>query len=127
MVVVAVVAILAAVAYPSYINNVRKARRSDAKSALLDLAAREERWFSVNNVYSTSGTNLGYSGPFPQNVGPGGTAYYQISVDTASATGFSVTAAPQNDQINDGCGSFTLDQQGRQLNTGNVTATSSCW
>ena len=68
MVVVAVVAILAAIAYPSYINQVRKSRRADAKSALLDLATRQERFFSTQNTYTNNAANLGYSAAFPQPV-----------------------------------------------------------
>ena len=44
MIVVAVIGILAAIAYPSYQESIRKARRADAKSALLDAAQRQERF-----------------------------------------------------------------------------------
>ncbi len=52
MIVVAIVGILAAIAYPSYQDSVRKSRRADAKTALLEVAQLEERFFSVNNQYS---------------------------------------------------------------------------
>ena len=62
MIAVAVVGILAAIAYPSYQDSVRKARRADAKSALLDAAQRQERFFTENNQYTatigTGGLNL---------------------------------------------------------------------
>src|ERR1700722_14663380 len=59
-----IAAILAAVAIPAYSNYVRKARRTEVKTALLDLASLEERYFSVNNSYTTSAAALGYAG-FP--------------------------------------------------------------
>lgn len=93
MVVVTVVAILAAVAVPMYQTQVRESRRTDAKAAVLDLAAREEKYFSLNNAYTSSPINLGYvstgsSATFPQNVGSG---YYQINVCAQTATGGQVT------------------------------------
>lgn len=53
MIVVAVIGILAAIAYPSYQDSIRKARRADAKSALLDAAQRQERFFTENNQYTS--------------------------------------------------------------------------
>ena len=52
MVTVAIVAILSAIAYPAYTEYILKSRRTDAKNALLDLAARQERFYSLNNKYS---------------------------------------------------------------------------
>ena len=52
MITVAVVGILAAIAYPSYQDSIRKSRRADAKSALLDAAHRQERFFTENNQYT---------------------------------------------------------------------------
>lgn len=54
MVVLAVVAILAAVAYPAYQGQARKSRRSEAWSALMDAAQRQERFFTANNQYAAS-------------------------------------------------------------------------
>ena len=127
MVVVAVVAILAAIAYPSYINQVRKSRRADAKSALLDLATRQERFFSTQNTYTNNAANLGYSAAFPQPVLTSGQAYYQIDVTAASATGFTLTASPLGDQQNDPCGSYVLDQLGTQSNSANTLSSAECW
>ncbi len=127
MVVVAVVAILAAIAYPSYINQVRKSRRADAKSALLDLATRQERFFSTQNTYTNNAANLGYSAAFPQNVLTGSQAYYQIDVTAASATAFTLTATPIGDQANDPCGTYSLDQLGAQSNSGNTQNSAECW
>ncbi len=54
MVVLAVVAILAAIAYPAYQGQARKSRRSEAWSALMDAAQRQERFFTANNQYAAS-------------------------------------------------------------------------
>jgi len=127
MIVVVIIAILAAIAYPSYVEHVRKSRRTDAKNALLDLAAREERFFSMNNAYTNTPASLGYAGTFPADVQTSGTAYYKITVTAADATSFTATAAPAGAQAADKCGTYTINQLGAQGNTGNTTASSECW
>ncbi len=57
-----IVAILASIAIPSYQAYVLRSHRTDAKSALLDMASLEERFFSTNNTYSQTPTDLGYTG-----------------------------------------------------------------
>src|SRR5690606_38472416 len=54
MIVVAIIGILAAIAYPSYQDHVRKSRRADAQTALLELAQFMERHYTTNGRYLTS-------------------------------------------------------------------------
>lgn len=125
VVTVLIAAILAAISVSTYTSQMRKSRRTEAKTALLDLAAREERFSSTNSAYTATAANLGYSGGFPQNVGSG---YYQINV-TVNAAGsiFSATATPQGVQANDAaCGTYTLDNTGTQSVSGPSAATA-CW
>lgn len=56
MIVVVIIGILATIAYPSYTRWVTETRRSDAQGALMDLAARQERYFSQCNSYTTDMT-----------------------------------------------------------------------
>ena len=130
MIAVVIVAILAAVALPSYQNSVRKSRRPDAKTALLDLAAREERYYTVNNTYTDVAANLGFAA-FPLNLGTGAKPDYSLSVSAFTATTFSLQATALNDQVNDTCGSYTLDNLGNQLNIHPVGAAAAaifaCW
>jgi type IV pilus assembly protein PilE len=133
MVVVVIVAILASIAVPAYTNSVRKSRRTEAKTAITDFAAREERLYATQNVYSTDPVALGYTaagGNWPVSTG----MYYQIeapssapSTATTPAT-FSVTVdpSPGSPQLSDtACASFTLTNTGLQGATG--TNPTSCW
>src|SRR5512146_2679908 len=81
MITVVVAAILMSVAFPLYQHQMRESRRTDARSALSDLAGREERYYAINNVYTNSATNLGYTA-WPQTVGSG---YYQIAQPNVTA------------------------------------------
>ena len=131
MVAVSVVAILSAIAIPSYQNSIRKARRPDAKSALLDLAARQERYYTLNNKYTDGVTvpnSLGYT--LPANLGSAANPDYILSVVTpANGTGptFSLIATANGDQVNDSCGNYTLDNLGNQGNTGGTPPYTGCW
>lgn len=137
MVVVTIVGILAAIAYPSYLSQTRKSRRTEARTALLDLAAREERYFATNSIYTSSPANLGYAGSsFPVNVGSN---YYQITAcvsataaigactDAGTGAAFLLTATPINDQQKDStCGTLTMDATGAQAASGSA-GTTICW
>jgi type IV pilus assembly protein PilE len=127
MIVVAVIAILAAIALPSYTNQIRKSKRTDAKTSLLDLASRQERYFTTNNAYTSTSTNLGYSGSYPVSVPSATTFNYGIDVTAASATAYTATATPNGDQTNDSCGTYSINELGVQSNSNNTTAISECW
>src|ERR1700731_5354958 len=79
MVVVAIATILFAVAVPSYLTYIRQSRRTEAKTAVLDLAGREERYLSTNPAaYTNVPGNLGYAGFGAGN--PVGSGYYFLTV-----------------------------------------------
>jgi type IV pilus assembly protein PilE len=130
MIVVAIVGILAAIAFTTYSAQVQKARRTDARTAVLDLAGREERYFSVNNSYSSTATDVGYGGAFPQVVGSG---YYTLGV-AINAPGanpsFQITASAILQQLADtSCASFSVNQLGQQTSqdSGGADSTAVCW
>jgi len=136
MIVVAVATILFALAVPSYITYIRQSRRTEAKTALLDLAAREERYLSTNPAaYTAVPGNLGYTA-FGIPVGNG---YYFLTVCSPAtvacapnpppAPSYSVLATPVagQSQVNDAqCTSFSVDSTGQQFATGSQTA-AYCW
>ena len=99
MIVVAVIGLLAAVALPSYQSSVRKARRADARAALVTTAQLMER-------YSTERAASGYStatistltGPTVVAKPASENGYYQLSLRNLTATTFTLRAAPQGAQ-----------------------------
>jgi len=129
MVTIVVAAILAAIAIPGYTNQIRKSRRTEARNAVLDAAAREERFFATRNLYTQTATDLGYAS-FPATVG---SSYYTLNVqcnDRTCTTGFTVTASliPTGPQSKDtACTAFTVNQTGLQTATGSSNASTTCW
>ncbi len=122
MVVVVIVGILASIAYPSYQDIVRQTRRSDALSALMDMMAKQERYFTDFNTYVKDGdlAKLGFTVTSNKVATTGN--YYLISA--AACTGSTLAkcvelkAVGQNGQDKDGgggtgtCKELTLDSQG---------------
>jgi type IV pilus assembly protein PilE len=134
MIVIVIASTLLAIAIPSYLDKVRKSRRVEAKTALLDLAGREERFFNTNNTYSSTPADLGYGGgtvtTFPM---PVASSYYQVDVTFTPvvvgpplvAPTYTITATAINDQLKDTqCQTFTLTNTGLQTSTPNPTQ---CW
>lgn len=103
MIVVAVIGILVSIAYPSYQSSVTKARRSDGMSTLLNIMNAQERNFTMNNVYTTDMSSLGFTVNAGEVVSEN--SFYRISASFCTSGDSScviLTAAPQGGQANDG-------------------------
>lgn len=127
MITVAVVAILATIATASYTSQVQHSRRTDARSAVMDLSGREEKLYSTTNAYSAAASDLGYAPvgtPWPIAVGSN---YYTVTVVVPTPSTYLITATAINSQANDGaCLTLFIDQTGTQGSTGTGTA-QTCW
>jgi type IV pilus assembly protein PilE len=136
MVTVAIVAILASIAVPMYSKQVQKSRRVDARTAVLDLAGREERYLSTAGLYTNVPLNLGYSA-LPVVVGSG---YYTVNVaitapvPPATPPGYTVSATvvAGSTQVKDlQCQYFSVDNTGKQFssatNGAGADTSTTCW
>lgn len=132
LIVVAVGAILVTLAVPSYQEQLRRARRTDAKEALLRLQLEQER-FRANRVsYATTvgagDTGLALPGS-ASNLWRSAEGHYTLSIVSANATGYVLRA--------DGGGSLSSGRQAQdgactvlQLTlspTGESRAPANCW
>jgi type IV pilus assembly protein PilE len=132
MVTVAIVGILATIAATSYQTQIVKSRRTDARTALLDMAGREEKLFSTTNAYGTTPASLGYGTGTGTSVAVG-SGYYNVTVNVpdpaqANAAGtFSLVATPTGPQTSDTlCLTLSVNQLGQQSSTGSAS-TATCW
>lgn len=107
MIVVVVVGILAAIAYPSFQEQVRKTKRADGKAALMETAQELERCYTRFASYTAAGCGVA----LPQNSDEG---HYIVDFDASAASTFTLSATPQDDQVNDSCGTLTLTNAGVQ-------------
>ena len=126
MIVVVIVGILAAIAYPSYQGQMRKTRRSDGKSVLLDTAQRLERCFTRYNAYNNGGCATATAIAGAGQASPGGWYVVTAAGGALTATAFTLTATPQTVQTGDTfCANLTLTQSGVRGASGSAPTT--CW
>ena len=129
LIVVVVVAILASIAVPSYRSYVLRTNRVEAKTALLNLAAAQERFYLQNNTYAA---NPALATAPPDGLGLRGTTesgHYAIVIGAASTTAFSATATAAGAQAaDDACATFTINALGvKGATDGGGSASTACW
>lgn len=115
MIVVAIVGILAGIAFPSYQDHVRRSNRTDAFTSLTAMANAQERYYLSNNIYANT-LQLGFPGTSERG-------YYNLAVQSADATQFTLTATaiaggPQGSDT--GCTAIALTSTGQKT-------PSTCW
>ena len=121
MIVVVVLGILTSVAYPSYRQYAARAKRSEAKAALLQIVTMQERHYLQNRTYTTDMTQLGF--PVAANYLTDSESYI-VNVTEASTANFSATAVYQNVDAEAGkCATFTIDGRGTKISGPNAN----CW
>jgi len=114
LLVVTIVAILGLVALPSYRQYSIRAQRTEAKTALLRLAANQERFYLTNNTYTNNLAALGFPGGVSEN------GVYTLNIPVANTQTFQATAVPtpgggangRNMTSDVECTQFTLNSQG---------------
>jgi type IV pilus assembly protein PilE len=128
MVVVAIVGVLAVTAIPAYRGYTQRVHRTEAKSALLSVAANQERWYLQNNTYTANFADVGFPGALSEN------GVYALDFTVAPDTAqFTVRARPAPgggangvSQVADvDCAEFTINQQG--VRTAAPDPNGNCW
>ena len=121
MVVVVIVGILAAVAYPNYQEFTDRAKRNEARAALLRLATNQERFYLNNNTFTDDLTDLGFASTPKAETENG---YYEIEVTSADASNFSATATYLRGGNEAGkCLTYTIDGRGTKTSDPDTN----CW
>lgn len=122
VVTVTIVSILTVIAIPSYMQHTRRSHRTDAMSALLRIAAEQEKFYFQNNRYADL-VELG--SPTTEH------GWYDITIPTADANTFTATAkanttGPQ--YADEDCRTFRITAAGvRTAEKADTASTDRCW
>lgn len=122
LVVMALIAILISLAYPLYTSHLVKGRRNQAEVDLLYLASQLEAFYTLQNTYQGSSLEgLGIN-PYTDDHS------YQLSIQSATDTGYQIAASPlgQQARADTTCGNLTLNEQGEKSVSGSATP-EECW
>lgn len=74
MIAVAIVGILASIAYPAYTDSIRKGKRAEARTALMNLMQQQERYMTQHSSYYSEFTAGATGTPFRTFSSPDGTS-----------------------------------------------------
>ena len=121
MIVVVIIGFMAVIAYPNYREFAARAKRNEAKAALLQIATNQERFYLQNNTYTCDMTRLGFSAAagFVTE-----SRTYTVDVTACNADNFTAQAVYNNADAEAGkCGSFQIN--GRNVKTS--APYTDCW
>jgi type IV pilus assembly protein PilE len=119
MIVVVIIAILTAVALPSFLEQIQKGARAQAKAVMMDMAQKEERFFTSNGVYCDSLTTC------PWLTNPPDLTKHAVTVAIGAGT-YTITATPTSGHPDSKCGILTLDSTNVKTSSGSA-GNSYCW
>ena len=121
MIVIVIIGIMASIAYPQYREFAARAKRTEAKSALLQIAQNQERFYLSNSTFTNDMQNLG----FPDSSGfITDSESYSVSVTAANSNDFTAVATYQFDDAEKArCETFTITGGGQRTSTPQTD----CW
>ena len=107
MIVVVIIGILTAIAYPSYRQFVERAKRTEAKALLLQIAIDQERFYLQNSTFGNM-ADLQFDEPQMTD-----SDAYSVTITANNASNFSATATYQlGGEEESKCLTFTIDGRG---------------
>jgi type IV pilus assembly protein PilE len=128
MITVVIVAILATIAVPSYRQYTIRAHRTEAKTALMRLQAKQESYYLQNNKYAAALASVGFSTGKSEN------GVYTLSLTTAAdGQSYTASATPTSGGGDNGvtmtddteCASFSIASDGTK--TASPDTNGRCW
>ena len=129
MITVAIVGILAAIAYPSYVEHVYRSRRADAQGSLMELAQWMERNYMIALKYNqdSQGNAINNASLQAKVQNLNISTYYTFTFNNIAGNAFTLSATPQGTQVNDRCGTLTLDNLGQKGVLNAQRSVQECW
>ncbi|MBF0462365.1 MAG: type IV pilin protein [Magnetococcales bacterium] len=121
-----VVVILAGTAYWEYTDVMLLFNRHDGVDTVMEVVARQDKYYEANQKYATTLEELGYTTVHDFSIAsPRG--HYRILLADADGASYSLSAEPQGAQVEDArCAPLTYTSKGRAKSSKGSSA-SACW
>ena len=94
LIVLVIIGILAVIALPAYQDYVKKSRRTEAMTTLMDMQMSQERYRSNNTTYGTIATVWG-------GIASSENGYYVLEIVNNTGTAYTLRATGQGNQATD--------------------------
>lgn len=120
LLVVVIIGILATVAYPNYREFAARAKRTEARAALLKIATNQERFYLQNNTFTSDLTVLGFNAdPYTTD-----SDTYLVRITSANPSNFTAVAdyIPVDNEASK-CNIFSIDGRGQKTSSPDTD----CW
>ncbi len=117
LIAIAVLGILAAVAYPSYAEHVRKTRRVETQTLMMDVVTRQQQYMLDVRSYAANVSDLGVT--VPAQVSDAYTLTLTLSA-AGAVPAFTLTAVPKGAQTKEACGTLSVTNRA-------VKSPAQCW
>lgn len=110
-----IIGILAAVAIPSYTSYSRRAARAEAIAFMLDIAQKNERYYTSQGSYCVSDTTCPWLSPPPE------LTKYTFTVNSSGQ----IKATPTGGYSDDDCGDLSITPAG--VKASSLGTVAQCW
>jgi type IV pilus assembly protein PilE len=134
MIVVAIIGILAAIAYPAYTEQVRRGKRSEAQTAILEVSQFLQRYYAARGTFTGVDADDGLFKSngwdrIPRDTGRTQTYSVELEdIEGLKGLGYKIRATPAGGESSDPkCGSLTLDDKGRKGTSAGSDKVNDCW
>lgn len=108
MIVVAIIGIITAVALPSYSSYITRSKRTECRTAVMQVMQQQERYYTQQNLYCNSSTACG-------------SGFRQFSGDTLSGSACTIAAAACSGSTLNACVTVTATPLRADPEVGNIT------
>jgi type IV pilus assembly protein PilE len=120
MIALVLVGIIAAISLPTYNSQVSKSRRADCQGVMMGFSQAMEKYYAINFSYAGAAdggadTGVPASTLYPVRCPIEGATFYNLTINAADASSYTLRATPVSGGPQDGDGILEINSLGQRL------------